>query len=192
MKHIAMSEFQDFCHQFSPLDKDASDELFLDIKTKSFEKGEIIVKKGQICKHLFFLNEGLAKICFVKDDKEFVMRFFSEQRMFTVFDSYLTQTPSEFMLVALEPTTLTMVSYEKMETLCKKYHCMETLFRKLVSVTPVRMMKRISDMLEENATERYNIFTKEYSSIMQRISLGDIANYLGITQQSLSRIRSKK
>lgn len=187
-----MTAFQRFCHQFSPLDKEAADELFREIKTKSFKKGEAIVKKGEICKHLFFLDEGLAKICFVKDDKEFVMRFFSEQRLFTVFDSYLTQTPSEFLLVALEPTTLTMISHEKMEALCKKYHCMETFLRKLISITPVRMMKRISEMLEENAASRYNIFVKEYSAILQRISLRDIANYLGITQQSLSRIRTKK
>ncbi|MDB5272811.1 MAG: putative transcriptional regulator, Crp/Fnr family [Chitinophagaceae bacterium] len=187
-----MPDFEHFCHHFSPLDKEAADELFKDVKTKRFKKGEYIVKPGEVCKHLFFLNEGLAMICFEKEDKKFVMRFFSEQRLFTVFDSYLTQTPSEFMLVALEPTTVTMVSHENMEALCKKYHCMETFFRKLVSITPVRMMKRISEMLEENATERYNIFVKEYSTILQRISLGDIANYLGITQQSLSRIRAKK
>jgi CRP-like cAMP-binding protein len=187
-----IDDFRHFCHQFSPLDKEAADELFKDVKTKSFKKGEYMVKRGEVCKHLFFLNEGLAKICFVKDDKTFVMRFFSEKRLFTVFDSYLTQTPSDFMLVALESTTVTMVSYEKMEALCKKYHCMETFFRKLVSITPARMMKRISEMLEENATERYNIFVKEYSAILQRISLGDIADYLGITQQSLSRIRTKK
>jgi len=187
-----MPDFQDFCYNFSPLTKEAADELFKDLKTKSFKKGEYIVKRGEVCKYLFFLNEGLAKICFEKDDKNFVMRFFSEQRLFTVFDSYLTQTPSEFMLVALEPTTVTMISYEKMEALCKKHHCMETFFRKLISITPVRMMRRISEMLEENATERYNIFVKEYNNILQRISLGDIANYLGITQQSLSRIRAQK
>jgi len=53
-------------------------------------------------------------------------------------------------------------------------------------------MKRISEMLEENATERYNHFVKENNQFLQRISLGDLANYLGITQVSLSRIRVKK
>lgn len=187
-----MPTFQQFCHSFSPLTPAAAEELFKDVKTKSFKKGEHIVKRGEVCKHLFFLNEGLAKICFVKEDKEFVMRFFADQRLFTVFDSYLTQTPSEFMLVAIEPTTLTLISYDNMEALCKKHHCMETFFRKLISIPPVRMMRRISDMLEENATERYNVFVKEYKDILQRISLGDTANYLGITQQSLSRIRAKK
>jgi CRP-like cAMP-binding protein len=96
------------------------------------------------------------------------------------------------MLVALEPTTLILIQHNKMEALCEKYHCMETFFRKLVAITPIRMMKRISDMLEENAAARYAIFVKEYKHILQRISLKDTANYLGITQQSLSRIRTKK
>jgi hypothetical protein len=54
------------------------------------------------------------------------------------------------------------------------------------------MMKRITGMLEENATERYDLFVKENKSILQRINLGDLAQYLGITQQSLSRIRAQK
>ena len=69
---------------------------------------------------------------------------------------------------------------------------METFFRKLASLAATKMTRRISEMLEENATERYNLFVKENNQILQRISLGDLASYLGITQQSLSRIRAKK
>jgi CRP-like cAMP-binding protein len=96
------------------------------------------------------------------------------------------------MLLALEPTTVTIISYEATEELCKKHHCMETFFRKLVSIATTKMTRRISEMLEENATKRYNQFVKEHQSIVQRISLGDVASYLGITQQSLSRIRAKR
>ena len=69
---------------------------------------------------------------------------------------------------------------------------METAFRKLLSIATINMMKRISEMLEENATKRYNHFLKDNSQLLQRISLGDLANYLGITQVSLSRIRANK
>jgi CRP-like cAMP-binding protein len=141
---------------------------------------------------LFFINEGLAKLFFIKDGKEFINVFGIENRLFSAFESYLTQTPSNFMLIALEPTTVTLVSYEEMEKLCKKHHCMESFFRKLVSIAATKMTRRISEMLEENATKRYNQFVKENKAIAQRISLGDLASYLGITQQSLSRIRAKK
>jgi CRP/FNR family transcriptional regulator, anaerobic regulatory protein len=184
-----MTDFLQYCEQFSQLDKETTEELLQNLKTKTFNKGDFLLKQGQICKHLFFINEGLAKSFFYKKDKEFIMRFFSENTLFTVFDSFLTQTSSNFMIAALETTTVTLISYDKMENLCKKHHCMETFFRKLVSVATIKMMKRISEMLEKDATERYNKFVEENNTILQRVNLGDLAKYLGITQQSLSRIR---
>ena len=120
------------------------------------------------------------------------MRFFYENLLFSVFDSYITQTPSKYSLIALEKTTVTMIGYDTMLGLCEKYHSAETFFRKLVSVATVKMMKRIGEMLEDNATERYREFVEENGAVVQRISLGDLAKYLGITQQSLSRIRASK
>jgi CRP-like cAMP-binding protein len=187
-----MADFLQFCNQFSHLEKEAIDELFKNLKTKTVRKGEYLLKTGEVCRHLFFINQGLAKLFFVKDGKEFINVFAMENRLFSAFESYLTQTPSNFMLIALEPTTVTLISYVEMEKLCKKHHCMETFFRKLVSVAATKMTRRISEMLEENASERYNQFVKENGPILQRISLGDLASYLGITQQSLSRIRAQK
>jgi CRP/FNR family transcriptional regulator, anaerobic regulatory protein len=187
-----MADFLQFCNQFSPLENEAAEELFQNLTIKTFQKGEFLLQPGKVCRHLFFINEGLAKMYFISDDKEFTMRFFSENILFTAFASYLTQTPSNYIIMALEPTTVTLVRHNNMEELCKKYHCMETFFRKLVSIATVKMTKRISEMLEKNATTNYNLFVKENGQILQRISLGDLAKYLGITQQSLSRIRTQK
>ncbi len=96
------------------------------------------------------------------------------------------------MIMALEPTTVTYVSHDDMEMLSKKHHSVETFLRKLMAVASVNMMKRISEMLEENPAERYNNFINENNSLLQRISLGDLAGYLGITQVSLSRIRARQ
>lgn len=181
-----------YCQQLSSLDEQVIDELSKKTTTRVFPKGEYLLKSGETCKHLFFINEGLVKSFSHKDDKEFVMRFFSENVLFSIFDSYLTQTPSRYMVMALENTTVTLISYETVENLFRKYHSMETFFRKLVSIAAVKMMKRISEMLEENAPERYSQFVHENNTILQRISLGDLAKYLGITQQSLSRIRGAR
>ena len=115
-----------------------------------------------------------------------------ENRLFSAFESYLTKTPSNFSIMALEDTTVTLIPQKSMEELCRKHHSIETFFRKLVSIVTLHMTKRIRETLEENATERYNQFVEENRQILQRISLGDLAKYLGVTQQSLSRIRSQK
>lgn len=187
-----MNEFIRYCNQLSTLDNVASDELFDKLKTKTFQKGDYLLNDGNVCRYLYFIDKGLTKTFFYRDGKEFIMRFFLENMMFTVVDSYITQTPSTFMILALEPTTVTCIRQDELEDLCKKHHCIETFFRKLVSFSSINMMKRISEMLEENASEAYNHFVKENYSLLQRISLGDLASYIGITQVSLSRIRAKK
>ncbi len=187
-----MDNFIQYCNQLSPLDTIAQNDLLQNATTKNFGKDECLLQQGKICKHLFFINQGLVKLVSFKDSKEWIMRFFAEGILFSAFDSYLTQTPSKFMIVALESTTVTLISHHAMETLRKKHHCIETLFGHLLSIATTKMTRRISEMLEENATERYNKFVQENDAIIQRISLGDISNYLGIAQQSLSRIRSGK
>lgn len=187
-----MNEFIKFCNQLSPLAEEATDEILKRLKTKTFQKGDYLLRSGEVCRKLFFIDNGLVKLCFAKEDKEFIMRFFSESALFTVLDSYLPQTPSAYEIICLETTIITSIRNEEMELLCKKYHSIETFFRKLVSLAALNMMKRVSEMLEENATHRYRNFVEENNNILQRISLGDLSNYLGITQVSLSRIRAKK
>jgi len=187
-----MADLLQFCQLFSPLEDAVLWELSQQTTTKTYHKGEFLLHSGDTCRYLYYVNEGLIKSYSEKDEKEFIMRFFSENLLFSVFDSYINQTPSKFNLVALEDTTVTLIRYETMEGLCKQYHSMETFYRKLVSIAATKMMKRISEMLEENATDRYWLFVEENNAIHQRISLGDMAKYLGITQQSLSRIRNNK
>jgi CRP/FNR family transcriptional regulator, anaerobic regulatory protein len=187
-----MTDILQYFNKLSQLDPLATDDFLKNLKVKKFKKGDYLLNQGDICKNLFFINEGLTKIFFYRDDKEFIMRFCHENLMFSVFESYLTQTHSNYAIMALETTTVTTLNYDSMELLCKKHHCIETFFRKLISIATVKMTRRISEMLEKNASESYNQFISENNKILQRINLGDLAKYLGITQQSLSRIRTQK
>jgi CRP-like cAMP-binding protein len=187
-----MNSFIKFLDELSLLDAKAAADLSTVISTKNFEKGAFILKNGKVAQHLYFLDKGLVKLFFNKGDKEFIMRFFDKNSMFTGLDSYVTQHSSDYSIIALESTAVFYISYTDMELLCKKHHCIETAFRKFISIASLNMMKRISEMLEENATERYNNFVKANTQLLQRISLYDLACYLGITQVSVSRIRAKK
>lgn len=187
-----MPHFLQFATQLSPLSEEAAEGLAARLQTKTISKGGYLLKNGSVCRYLFFINKGLTKTHFYHEDKQFIMRFFAENALFTVLDSYVQQSPSAYMITALETTTVTCIAQRHMESLCKKHHCIETFLRKLVSMASVNMMKRISEMLEENAAQRYHNFVHENGDLLQRISLGDLASYLGITQVSLSRIRAGK
>ncbi|RYD69661.1 MAG: Crp/Fnr family transcriptional regulator, partial [Sphingobacteriales bacterium] len=146
----------------------------------------------RVCRYVYFINSGLVKTGFESKDRTFIMRFFAEGDMFTVLDSYLNQQFSTYKVEALENTLVTRISRTEMDKLCVRFHPIETFFRKLISMASINMMARIGEILEERASVRYENFLKQNPSLIQRISLGDLASYLGITQVSLSRIRAGK
>jgi CRP/FNR family transcriptional regulator, anaerobic regulatory protein len=187
-----MTTFLSFVKALSHIGPDALIALSDKLQVKTIAKGECLLKNGIVCRQLYFIDKGLVKTCFHNEDKQFIMKFFTENMMFTVLDSYVNQLPSDYMIVALEPTTVTYINQADLEALCKKHHSIETFFRKLVSFAAINMMKRISEMLEENATARYNHFVNQNNALLQRIPLGELAAYLGITQVTLSRIRAMK
>lgn len=187
-----MKEILEYTSRITQLDTNASSDFLNAFAIKRYSKGDLILKTNQVCKHYFFIKSGLAKSLFYKNEKEFIMTFFSEDMMFTEFSSYQTEQPSKYMIMALEDTITYVIEKKAIKVLCKKHHSIESLFSNIFSFTAVKMMKRISEMLEENASERYKIFINENNHLLQRISLGDLSNYLGITQVSLSRIRANK
>ena len=187
-----MTDLLAYLNAISPLSPEAADDFQKVFQPKSFSKGERLLREGEVCHYYYYILSGLTKSCFYNDDKEFIMRFFSENMLFTEFSSYVSQQPSKYMIQALEPTDVLLIKRADIEKLCKKHHSIETLFSKLFSGVAMGMMRRISEMLEDNATFRYANFLHENRTLAQRISLRDLASYLGITQVSLSRIRASK
>ncbi len=159
---------------------------------KSFNKGDQILRINQINRHLYFINSGLVKLSFFKEDKEFIMRFFCEGQFCAALDSFITQKPSDYFITEIEDIELIQIDFESFNKLARKHHSIEHIFRLITSMATVNMMNRISEMLENNGTEAYAKFLKENKHIVNRVSLGDLSGYLGITQVSLSRIRGKK
>lgn len=187
-----MTDFISIFNRLAELTTSAKDDLQSCLQNKSINKGDYLLKRREVCKKLYFIEEGLMKTFFSNEEKEFIMQFFAEYSLFTVVDSFVSQTPSTYEIIALENSTVTYITWSDLQSLRNKHHCIEAAFSKLLSTATINMMKRISEMLEESATERYNHFLKDNGELLQRISLGDLSNYLGITQVSLSRIRANK
>ncbi|CAM1374219.1 Crp/Fnr family transcriptional regulator [Tenacibaculum xiamenense] len=187
-----MDALINFCHHVSSLDINAKKALHnANFESKFFKKGEPILRENSYCNHLYFITKGLTKFCFSSEEKEFIMRFFPENILFTNLDNYTSGRKSKYKFIAIEDTSLIQISITEFELLCKQHHSIETFYRKFMTMANKNMMERISEMLEEEAKNRYENFTKKFPFLMQRVSLGDLSNYLGITQVSLSRIRAK-
>ncbi|WP_294214463.1 Crp/Fnr family transcriptional regulator [uncultured Chryseobacterium sp.] len=184
--------FVDFAESLCDLENEVKDMLAAKLYEKRYRKGELVLETGMACNRIYFIDSGLVKTFFYTDTREFIMRFFPEGNMFTVLDSFVLQQPSDFSVMALEDTVITCLNHDDLEIICTRYHSAETFYRKLLSLAAVNMMDRMGGMLEEKAYTAYHTFLKENGPLLQRISLADLASYLGITQVSLSRIRAMK
>ena len=189
-----MADLIKFCNKFSQLNDNAATDLLQNTTTKKYKKGDYIFRQGIVCEHLYFINEGLVKCFFYGEstEKEFVLGFFTEDAMFSLYDSLTPQPVSNLNLIALEDTSLILIKYDVMENLCKKHHCIETFYRRLINSTMIGVVRLVCEMAENNTVNRYNNFVKKHGKLMQRLKLGDVAKLFGITQQSLSRLRAKK
>ena len=187
-----MEEIIKSLNNLSTLDDKARIDLKNALNLKVFTKGSFILKEEMICRHFYFIQQGLIKLYSFKDDKEFVQKFFVENMIFTEPNSYLKQRPTIYIAIALEDTITYTLIKNDIDNLSKKHHSIERLFSKIYQQAMLEMMDRISEMMEEDASARYHKFTRERHYLLQRITLGDLAGYIGITQGSLSRIRAQK
>ena len=139
---------------------------------------------------MYFIEKGLVKHYFHKKDRVFIIRFFSDNNLFTVLESFITQNSSTFTTETMEDTFTTYFDLKDIEELSKKHHCFETFMRKTYATASIINLNRILEMLQDDSTELYKKFIVENQKLLHRISLGDIASYIGISQVSLSRIRA--
>lgn len=187
-----MKDFSQTIQAIHKVEDHALQEMEAMLQPKSFKKGSFILKADEVSKNFYFLSSGLVKLYFDNGDKDFIMTFFKEKSFFTELSSFNTGQPSKYILTAIEPAEVLYISQSDISSLCQRHHSVETLFRKLNEIASVRMMMRISEFLEYDAKKRYHTFLQHNADLLQRISLGDLSNYLGITQVSLSRIRAGK
>ncbi len=160
------------------------------IKTKKVTKGDFLLKEGDVCSHFFFVEQGLLRFYALNEDgKENVLQFATENWIVSDRGSVYFKEPSTYYIDAFEDTTVVMID----EDFVDKVSIINVNFRKqneLLLQNHIRhLYKRISQLLGASARERYLDFVSMYPDIMLRVPQWMIASYLGITPESLSRVR---
>ena len=154
------------------------------------QKSKVLIKEGSVCNTLYFVEQGMGRSYYLKEDgKEVTQWFFGVGKFMTSADSFFNQSPSYYYLETLEDSILHSISYEKMNLLLAKYHKMEKFVRLLSIEMLTRVAQKLNAIQFQTARERYDYMISEFPNISHRIPLGHIASYLGMTQETLSRIR---
>ncbi len=176
---------------FSPLSDEGKDALLSIVKPFSFKKNEIILEEGQVAECLFYIEKGLARIFYHKHEKEVTEWIALENEFFLSIGSFYGRTPSKLIVQAVEKCELIGIPHDDFLELCKNYHEIETLHRKMLTVSLLLSQDRVDSIQFETAQQRYESLIAKRPAIIQRVSLTYIASFLGITLETLSRIRGK-
>ncbi|MEL7534203.1 MAG: Crp/Fnr family transcriptional regulator [Bacteroidota bacterium] len=156
----------------------------------SVPRGGSILKEGEVCRHLYFLGEGLLRFFVWKEGRDVNKYFTVAPYCFTSQRSFNMQSPARENIEALEVSQLWRMSKEDSERLLQLPAWSEFV-RKLVQEVQFYTDQILENMQNETAENRYRKMLAEADPLLQRVPIKHIASYLGIAPQSLSRIRKK-
>ena len=166
----------------------------------SVEKGQYVVRQGSVCGDFVFNRRGLFRVCNVTDGVEDTILFGTSGDVFTSLHSYYAHEPSIFSLMAVEDSEVWLISYAEMRELEEKHPVLISWMRGLLIEQTYSFEKRYIFFSNKSAEERFLNFLRMSSGTLRRTSvkyisgivpLKYIAQYLKITQSTLSRLRKK-
>ena len=179
-------------HKHISLDDHEQDTFIAMLEHQSVKKRAVLLKSGEICRHSIFVAEGALK-SFSRDKSknEHVINFAVSDWWIADMYSLISQKPSVLTIEALADSELMLLSKQNQEALYKTIPKFERFFRILTEKSLVANQQRIINNLTLTAEERYLDFIEKYSFVLECAPLHNVASYLGMTPEFLSKIRRK-
>lgn len=168
------------------------DLLFATASQKHYAKGELLLKQGQICKTIFFVEKGYLRTFLDKDGTEVNTAFTFEDHFTTDLKSLRSGSVAESSIIAGETATVYEFDKDKLLALYKTSAEIESFGRKLLEQLLITQEEHTNLFRIYSPAERYRYLEKNNPGILQRVSLSQLASYLGIARETLSRIRKNK
>ncbi|RYY39615.1 MAG: Crp/Fnr family transcriptional regulator [Chitinophagaceae bacterium] len=176
---------------YHPLNEETRAAISDAFEPLTFAKGDYLVRAGQQCRHLYFLEEGALRGFYLLDGKEVTHWFALAEEFVTSFHSFSTGTVSVESIQLLESARLWAISKDKLTALLNDYPLLERVLRLAYERYYVRLEERFVNAQFRPAADRYRDLLDMQPELLQRIPLGYIASWLGISAETLSRIRGK-
>lgn len=189
---ITTAQIYSHFEQYIPLTAELKKELSERIEMISFKKGDMILHADTICTKSYFIQKGIFRTYFIKDDKEVTEYFSAENEWVNSPRSFMQRKIDIYYIEAIENTDAFCLHVNDLVYLFNQFPEMERYARLSMGTVFGHFLERITSMRFTTAKEKYTHFLQTYHDIYHRLPLGMIASYLGITQETLSRIRSDK
>lgn len=176
-----------------PLSPNAEKHLFSISTEKTVSKGQVLIRQGQVVKNTFFVLDGcLRSYCIDKNGKEHTLQFAIKNWWISDFIAIYNNELATLTVECITDSKVIEFNANELDRIHSLFPEFEAFQRKNLERHVVSLHKRILNQLQLTAAERYDLFLEQYPDIEQYTPNYHIASYLGITQQSLSRIRVEK
>ncbi|MDE7167014.1 MAG: Crp/Fnr family transcriptional regulator [Bacteroidaceae bacterium] len=173
--------------RLSPMGIDTLSQILVPMK---FQKGDIVLSEGEVCRAMYFVDRGMVRQFYYKNGKDVTEHFSFEGRIVFCIESFLKQEPSRLMVEALENSVLYAIPYEAWHMSMLQNQEMEMLYRKILEHALISSQEHADSQRFENATERYTRLMATKPEIVLRAPMVHIASFLQMTPETLSRVRS--
>jgi CRP-like cAMP-binding protein len=176
----------------SPLSPESMDAYCKAWKHWSVPKDHLLLKENTVSDYIYFIEKGVARIYYYKNGKEITEWIAMDGQFFLSITSFFQRTPSYLIIQTIEPAEVFGIHHDDFMSLADKYHDVERLLRKMVTGSLILSQIRMDSIQFESAHQRYERLLNISPQIIQRVPLTYIASFLGITLETLSRIRSHR
>ncbi|SMC46684.1 Crp/Fnr family transcriptional regulator [Chryseobacterium sp. YR221] len=162
------------------------------LSEKNFKKNEIMLREGEVCHSLFFIDKGFSKTYYEINGVTKNTGFFFENEIATNISSFGSGQPSEFNMAACEEVHTVIFNKEKLFTIAKESHEIESLGRHCIRQFATKQEEFSNLFKLYSAQERLEYLENRYPEMLQRVSLTQLASFLGVARETLSRIRKRR
>jgi len=182
------NKLREHIEKIVPLSDEEYAFVYAQFIVKKYSKHQFLIQEGEAVKYHYFVLSGLLKLVFTDTTaKQHIVSFAMEDWWESDFYAYYTQTESTMALICLEDTEVMCLSLENYRMLCDKLRKMERFFLEKANYGFLGAQRRIISWLTSDAKQRYEQLLKQYPSLIQRVPKSQLAAYLGVSRETLSR-----
>lgn len=181
---------RELARKYSTMTYDELDVLESILVPVKYNKGEMILREGEICESIYYIERGLVRQFYFKNNKQITEHLGEERSIFMCIESLFREEPTHLQVEALEPTLVYMLPKKRLEEVALHNVNIQILYRKILEESLIISQVHADLVRFETAQSRYQKMCKLWPQVVLRAPLVYIASYLQMTPETLSRVRA--
>ncbi|MCC7245742.1 MAG: Crp/Fnr family transcriptional regulator [Saprospiraceae bacterium] len=182
-----------YFQKFLPFEKEEQELITTRVTSRKVKRRQVILQEGFVCRHYSFVAKGCFKMYGVDArGTAHNIQFAAENDWIADIGSFHSRKPSQLFIKAIEPSEIIQIEQQDLYFLYLNIPKLDRIFKVIVENKFVELQNRLLQSFSSNADERYLSFLEQYPHLSNRLPNTQIASYLGITPEFLSKIRGKR